>query len=161
MCEKMDFTLEDLDVSDIRSLDKDNEWEEFFIQSCGLDFELYYFHDNGILTHDILENHLDSILDQITKFKDYIDNRILRPDPPVSGYWVLSVDDIYVGFQILGLLILMTETYLPIGVYDSIMYSTRWKYDRTRNWSPHYSEHRKNNLKIFRSLIQSRKDSKL
>lgn len=162
-------------LTDIRYLDsqQDSVWERFFIRQCELkhdwdsselDSAQRYHHrrNKEILTREILESHLDEIIDKIILFKDFISNPILRPrNPKYDGYWVLCEDDIYIGFQILGLLILQTGSYLPEIVYDSILYSTRWGYDKERGWSKAFEEERKNNLECFRHAIQSHKEGKI
>jgi len=157
-------------LTDIRLLDsrQDSVWERFFIKQCELNYnwgpsELDpYFWNKEILTREILESHLDEIIDKIILFKDFISNPVLRPrKPKYDGYWVLCEDDIYIGFQILGLLILQTGSYLPEIVYDSILYSTRWEYDKERGWSKLLEEDRKKNLEIFRRAIQSHRVGKI
>jgi len=141
---------------DIRLLDskRDYCWEKFFIKSCGLDYEEYRLNEE-ILTCEILEEYLDDIVDQIIGFIDYTHNPALRPRLPWhgKGYWVLSVDDILVGLQILGVLILQTGAYLPDIVRKGILFSTLWEYDKWRGWSQPFEKERKENLKKFRKAI--------
>ena len=162
-------------LTDIRHLDslQDDVWERFFIRQCGLvhnwdssDLDAspkYNHHSNReILTREILESHLDEIIDKIILFKDFISNPVLRPrNPKYDGYWILSEDDIYISFQILGLLILQTGSYLPKIVEDSILHSTRWEYDKERGWSKLCEKERKKNLESFRNAIQSHKEGKI
>lgn len=63
------------------------------------------------------------------------------------------MDDIYIGYQILGLLIIQSKSLMPQEVYDAIMFSTSWKYDKTRIWAKDYIPYRKRNLQLFRDLI--------
>ena len=147
------LTYNDLDANDIRELDREHAWEKFFIEFCGLDFEDHFFYDKKVLTREIIEENLDDLIEHICKFKDFVENPVLRPRPSEKGYWVVSMDDIHIGFQILGLLILETGARLPFEVYDSIIYSTTWEYDKTRQWSQCYVDQRKKNLEIFRNLI--------
>ena len=108
-----------------------------------------------------MESHLYEIIDKIILFKDFIFNPVLRPrNPKYDGYWVISEDDIYIGFQILGVLILQTGSYLPKIVEDSILGSTEWDYDKTRGWSKPFEQERKENLENFRKAILSHKVGK-
>lgn len=160
MNQKIYNTLKELDKGDIRDLDKDHEWEKFIINSCNVDFEEYYFQKKKNLTHTILEENLDNILNNILKFKEYIYNPYLSPETLKPDSWVLSIDDIHIGFQILGLLIIETGANMPYEVYDSIMISTKWEYDKTRKWAKYYEKHRKKNLEIFRNLVILYKNKK-
>ena len=144
-------------LTDIRYLDslQDDVWERFFIKQCGLihDFgssdldpaqKYHHLWNKEILTREILESHLDEIIDKIILFKDFISNPALRPRiPKYDGYWVISEDDIYIGFQILGVLILQTGSFLPKIVEDSILYSTRWEYDKERGWSKPFEKEKR------------------
>ena len=162
-------------LTDIRHLDslQDDVWERFFIRQCGLVHEFgssdldatpkyHHLSNREILTREILESNLDEIIDKIILFKDFISNPVLRPrNPKYDGYWVISEDDIYIGFQILGVLILQTGSYLPKIVEDSILYSTRWDYDKERGWSKSCEKERKENLESFRHAILSHKEGKI
>ena len=161
-------------MTDIRILDslQDDVWERFFIRQCGLIYDFgpsdsdpaQKYHPNwnrDLLTREILESHLDEIIDKIILFKDFVSNPVLRPrNPKYDGYWVISEDDIYIGFQILGVLILQTGSYLPKIVEDSILCSTGWDYDKTRGWSKPFEQERKENLENFRKAILSHKVGK-
>jgi hypothetical protein len=142
-------------MTDIEYLDflNDRNWEKYFIKICGLEFNDYRF-QKVILTREILEAHLDEIVDKIINFIDYVFRPQLRPRlPSFDGYWILSMDDIFIGIQILGLLILQTGSYLPDLVRRGILYSTTWEYDKKREWSKPFEDERKNNLKNFRDAI--------
>jgi len=158
-------------LTDIRILDslRDSVWERFFIKQCGIlyypssdsfsDIHRSYYNNKDLLTREVLESSLDEIIDKIILFKDFISNPVLRPrNPKYDGYWVISEDDIYIGFQILGVLILQTGSYLPKIVEDSILYSTRWDYDKERGWSKPCEKERKENLESFRHTILSHKE---
>ena len=84
-------------------------------------------------------------------------NPKLRPRLPThgDGYWILSMDDIHIGLQILGILILQTGACLPEYVRKRILYSTLWDYDKRRDWSKSFEEERKGNLRKFRDAILS------
>ena len=157
-------------LTDIRYLDslRDSVWERFFIKQCGLlyysssecssDIHKSYYINNELLTREILESSLDEIIDKVILFKDFISNPVLRPrNPKYDGYWVISEDDIHIGFQILGVLILQTGSYLPKIVEDSILCSTRWNYDKERGWSKPLEKERKKNLDQFRHAIMTHK----
>lgn len=142
---------------DIRSLDfeKDSAWEKFFLKICGIDYYGDYEWNAKVLTREILEAHLDEIVDKIILLEDYVDNDILRPrNPKYDGWWVVSEDDIYIGYQILGILILQTGSFLPKLVEDSILFSTMWEYDKQRMWVKSAEDIRKKNLAQFRDAIQ-------
>ncbi|MBA7539254.1 hypothetical protein ES705_31533 [subsurface metagenome] len=142
-----------LDPFDIRRQDHEHLWERFFLEVCGFDFDESYSSRGKVITREVLEDHLDEILDYIEGFKQIVDNPILRPRPPGYGSWVADMDDIYIGYQVLGLLILYTKARLPFEVYDAILLSTTWDYDKTRMWAEFYGEKRKKNLEVFRNLI--------
>ena len=142
-----------LNPFDIRELDHEHLWEAFFLEICGLEFERSYSSHGEVIMREMLEDHLDEILDYIHKFKRIVKSSLLRPKPPGYGNWVADMDDIYIGYQVLGLLILSTNTRLPFEVYDAILYSTTWEYDKTREWAQFYVDKRKKNLEIFRNLI--------
>lgn len=143
-------------MTDIRYLDsrRDKNWEKYFINFCELDFDQYWFHEE-VLTQEILEAHLDDIVDKIIGFIDYVYKPELRPRLPShgDGYWVLSIDDILIGLQVLGVLILQTGAYLPDLVRRGILYSTMWEYDKKREWSEPFEDERKENLMKFRVAI--------
>jgi len=147
-------------MTDIRYLDslRDRNWERYFIGFCNLDFH-QYCHNEEILTQDILECHLDELVDRIIGFIDYVYRPKLRPRLPShgEGYWVLSMDDILIGLQILGVLILQTGAYLPDIVRRGILYSTLWEYDRKRAWSEPFEDKRKENLARFQDAIINHK----
>ena len=141
----------------IRFLDfkMDNAWERFILKICGIDYYGEYRCNKNILTREILEAYLDEIVDRIILFEDYVDNDILRPrNPKYDGWWVISEDDIYIGYQILGILILQTGPFLPKLVEDSILYSTTWEHDKQRMWVKSAEDIRKKNLAQFRDAIQ-------
>ena len=142
-----------LNPFDIREQDHEHLWEAFFLKVCGFDYEVSYSSRGKVITREVLEYHLDEILDYIHKFKEIVENPILRPKPRENGSWVSDMDDIYIGYQILGLLILYTKARLPFEVYDAILYSTTWEYDKTRMWAQFYVDKRKKNLEVFRNLI--------
>jgi hypothetical protein len=150
-------------MTNIRHLDsiRDKNWERFFISCCGLDFKQYWYNEE-ILTREILEYHLDNIVDKIIGFIDYVYRPELRPRLPShgDGYWVLSMDDILIGFQILGVIILQTGAYLPDIVRRGILYSTLWEYDKRREWSESFEEERKENLRKFRDAIMNHKEGR-
>jgi hypothetical protein len=149
-------------MTDIKYLDslRDKNWEKFFIKLCGLDFQRYRF-DEENLTREILETHLDEIVEKIINFIDYVFKPELRPRlPSYDGYWVLSMDDIFIGLQILGILILQTGAYLPDIVRRGILYSTLWEYDKKREWSEPFEAERKENLRKFREAIINHKEDK-
>lgn len=149
-----ELSIKGLNPYDIRELDHEHLWERFYLEICGLDFErIYYYNSKDSINREILENHLDGILGYFHKFKKIVNNPILRPKPPRYGSWVADMDDIYIGYQILGLLILYTKAKLPFEVYDAILYSTTWEYDKTRMWAQSYVDRRKKNLEVFRNLI--------
>lgn len=137
---------------DIRFLDKkyDTVWERFYLRMCGLDYDKEYYWDKSVLTREIFETFLDDIIDKIIFFKEYINNPLLRPRaaPFGDGWWVLSMDDIHIGYQILGILILQTGSYLPKIVLDSILYSTRWDYDKQRGWTDSIVKIRRENFRL-------------
>lgn len=160
MLEVMDELISrGLNPFDIRELDHEHQWERFFLELCGLDFETSYSSLGKVITSKVLEYFLDEILNYIHKFKEIVENPILRPKPPLKGSWVADMDDIYIGYQILGLLILYTKTRMPFEVYDAILYSTTWEYDETRGWTEGYIDQRKKNLKVFRDLIIKHKSN--
>lgn len=70
------------------------------------------------------------------------------------------MDDILIGLQILGVLILQTGAYLPDIVCRGILYSTLWEYDKRREWSESFEEERKVYLKKFRNAIMNHKEGK-
>jgi len=142
-----------LDPFDIMERDREHLWERFFLEICGLDYEISYSSHGKVISREILEDHLDEILDYINKFKEIAGDSLLRPKPPNYGSWVTYMDDIYIGYQILGLLILYTNAKMPYEVYDAILYSTTWEYDKTRIWSESYAEQRKKNLEVFQNLV--------
>jgi hypothetical protein len=107
---------------------------------------------------------LDGIVEKIINFIDYVFKPELRPRIPShgDGYWVLSMDDILIGLQILGILILQTGAYLPDIVRRGILYSTLWEYDKKREWSEPFEEERKENLRKFReAIINHREGNKI
>ena len=124
-------------MTDIRLLDDkyDNTWTRLFIEICGLDFEKYYY-QNDILTLEILEPHLDEIIEEIHNISK-----------------MSSKDSILVGYQILGVLILQSGTRMPDVVRNSIMSSTKWEYDKSRGWAKPCEKERKENLERFRNAI--------
>lgn len=63
------------------------------------------------------------------------------------------MDSIHIGYQILSILLLKLDMAIPIEVYDLILISTDWNYDKKRGWSEHYAKIRKANLKLFRDKI--------
>lgn len=147
-------------MTTIRFLDSldDKNWEKFFIKICGLDFK-YYWHHREVLTRDILDRSIDDIVDKILSFEDFVGNPELRPrNPKYNGFWVVSSDDIILGFQILGILILQTGSYLPRIVKDSILYSTTWEYDKRREWAEDFTGERRENLKKFKNAIINYKE---
>ena len=154
-----DLISRGLDPFDIRRLDREHLWERFFLEVCGLDFESAYSYLERVITREVLEYHLDDILDYFHKFKEIVDNPILRPKPPEYGSWVADMDDIYIGYQVIGLLLLYTKARLPFEVYDAILYSTTWEYDETRMWTEVYINQRKKNLEVFRNLIIKHKSN--
>lgn len=154
-----DLVRKGLDPMDIMNFDRDHLWERFFLAICGLDYEIAYSYLEKVITCEVLEDHLDEILDYIHKFKQVVEDPILRPKPPEYGSWVTVMDDIYIGYQILGLLILYTNARLPFEVYDAILYSTTWEYDKTRMWTEGYIDQRKKNLDVFRDLIIKHKSN--
>ena len=153
----------------IRDLDllRDSVWERFFVEKCGLEFDTGFsyssakyhpYHNRGALTREMLESNLDEIIDEIIGFTDFVSNPNLRPrDTKYNGYWVHSLDDIYIAYQILGLLILQTGSFLPKIVEDSIIKSTEWDYDKSRGWSAAIKDKRKQNLESFRNAIKTHK----
>ncbi len=146
-------------LTDIRHLDYliDRVWEKFFLRTCGLDFIQYWLHEE-ILTQDILETHLDDIIDKVIGFMDYIYNPLIKPRlPTYDGYWINSIDDILIGLQILGILILQTGANLPEFVRRGILYSTLWTYDKRRGWGISFEDKRKRNLEKFREAIFNHK----
>jgi len=146
-------------MTDIRYLDSlgDKVWERFFIKICGLNFKQYWYHEET-LTQEVLETYLDDIVDKVIGFIDYVNNPWLKPRlPSYDGYWVLPMDDIFIGLQILGVLILQTGAYLPEYVRKGILYSTLWVYDKRRGWSVSFEEERKENLEKFRGAIITHK----
>ena len=147
-------------MTTIRYLDSldDKNWERFFIKSCGIDFEQYWHHKE-VLTRDILESKIDDIVDKILSFEDFVSNPKLRPRNPLyNGFWVISNEDILLGFQILGIIILQTESYMPRIVKDSILYSTTWEYDKRKEWAEAFIDERKENLKKFREAVIAYKE---
>jgi len=143
---------------DIRILDdkRDRQWQKFFIRACGLCYE-DYVHNEALLTREILESHLSSFINQMIAFGASFFDSPEKLSSNDSEVLILSLDDIYIGFQILGLLILETGAKLPFLVKDSVLYSTTWEYDKHRGWSEYYEEERKKNLKNFRRAILNHK----
>ena len=71
-----------LDPFDIRNFDNEHLWERFFLEVCGFDFEDSYSSRGKAITREVLEYHLDKILDYIHKFKEIVESPVLRPKPP-------------------------------------------------------------------------------
>jgi hypothetical protein len=135
----------------IRYLDEkyDHTWERCFIEEfCGLDYKKYQI-NKGILTMEILERNLDKIILHLKGLELTIKN------PPKFGWCVASWEDLAVGYQILGLLILETKSYMPKYVRDVIMKVSTWEFDKKRGWSSVLIEKRKQYLKEFRDGIKN------
>lgn len=135
-------------MTDIRLIDDENEkrWARLIFRLCNLDYNTF---KEDELTREILELHLEEIISEI--FSSMADNIGSNKDTFIGNYDY--VDDILVGFQILGIFILRTGTYLPDIVRHAILFSTTWEYDRMRGWSRLLEEERKENLKKFRKAI--------
>lgn len=141
---------------DIRFLDaqRDSCWERFFIKICKLDYWKYRA-NRSILDRELLEGHLDKIIQDMFKFII-----VLRFNSEAAPDWIIDLDHIYVGFQILGVLILQSGAILPEIVRFAVLHSTTWEYDGQRGWSKLLIEKRKENLRKFRSVIENHKTGK-
>lgn len=133
---------------DISDLDRDHEWEQYFLEKCGINYSSYCS-DRNLLTRNILELVVDEIVNEIETSKLNLENGFKT----YKFDWVLSIDDIHTGYQILGLLLLDLDLDIPKEVSDSISISTDWNYDKMRQWSADYINFRKANLKLFRKKI--------
>jgi len=135
----------------IRYLDSpEHLWEKFLIEICDLDFDKYW-RNREILTREILEGHLENILCKLRSIEDSIsdkENNCLNIDT-----W----DDLVVGFQIFGILILQTGSYLPVHVRDIILRSITWEFDKRRGWSKYLEKDRIFHLNDFRNKIMNHK----
>ncbi len=138
----------------IRYLDSpDHSWERFLVELCGLDFDKYW-RNREILTKEALERHLGDILFDLRS----VENSILNKERSFLN--VDTWDDLVIGYQILGILILQTGSYLPDHVRDIILSSTTWEFDRRREWSKDLEEDRKFYLDDFRNKIMSHKEGR-
>ena len=131
----------------IRSLDSpDHLLEKFLVELCGLDFNEYW-RNREILTKDNLERHLGDILFELRSIENSISNK------EQSCLNVNTLDDLVVGYQILGILILQTGSYLPDHVRNMILSSTTWEFDKRRGWSEDLEKDRIFYLNDFRNKI--------
>lgn len=142
------MAIEEINYFDICVLDQDHEWEQYFIQKCGINYQSYCV-DRELLKRDALESVVDEIVDGIEVLRTNLEEgfKIHKLD------WVLSIDSIHIGYQILGYFLLKLDIAVPIEVYDSILISTDWNYDGKRGWSEEYINIRRSNLKLFRDYI--------
>jgi len=135
----------------IRYLDSpEHLWEKFLLELCGIDFDKYW-RNREILTREILEDRLEHILCKLKSIEDSIsckEKNCLNIDT-----W----DDLVVGFQILGILILQTGSCLPVPVRDIILHSTTWEFDKRRGWSKNLEKDRIFHLNDFRDKIMNHK----
>lgn len=146
----------------IRYLDEINEhqWEKFFVEECGLNFNDYWS-NRVILTRKILEEKIDWFIECLEFLREQILAQELQNNVIFEKVdWVSSLDDIYIGYQILGVLILQTGSFLPDKVKSSIMVSTSWEYDKSREWDSKSIESRKYHLNRFRNKIKNHRPGK-
>ncbi|MHA2010126.1 MAG: leucine-rich repeat domain-containing protein [Promethearchaeota archaeon] len=114
----------------IVDLDEDEEWFEWIIEEiCGMQYDDYLFNHLS-LTCEILEPHLDKI---------------------INGIELYSNADI--GYQMLGILILETGSTFPYNVKKEILKSTTLDYDRKWEWYSGGEKLREFYLNDFREKI--------
>lgn len=140
-----------LDVGDIK-------WEEWILDFCGIDYFEYKI-NYQLLDVSILEPKLEKIVEKIEELKENIGK------PEISGKGLFndvvytdgihSLDQVDIGYQILGLLILETGSFMLNKIKKEILNSTTWENDKKWNWSPDYIIGRKNFLKNFRRIIRN------
>ncbi len=131
-------------MTSIRLLDDkyDKEWTTLIFNLCNLDYNIVR---EEKLTRELLELHLDEIIQEIFKY--------------IKNY--KYIDSVLIGFQILGIFILKTGARLPDIVRNAILFSTVWEYDKSRGWGELFVEDRKENLKKFREAILNHKQGQI
>ena len=144
---------------------QENKWEDRIIEMCELDVDDYYM-DKSILTMQILESHLDKILERLDYLKSTINNKEIAYrgtgmfGEPVYDEHLSGIEPLEVAYQILALLILETGSYMPDKVRNEVLRIAEWNYDKKWGWDPTFVEGRKEYLNTFRNAVKGHQPGK-